>query len=40
MSKSTVGRNIKILKDAGVIRRKGSDKTGIWEILTDVEDVS
>jgi Fic family protein len=31
VSRSTVMRNIRILKDAGLIRRAGSDKTGRWE---------
>ena len=31
VSRSTVMRNIRILKDAGLIHRAGSDKTGRWE---------
>jgi fido (protein-threonine AMPylation protein)/DNA-binding transcriptional ArsR family regulator len=33
MSLSTVRRKIKTLKEAGVIERIGSDKTGYWKIL-------
>ena len=33
VSKSTVSRTIKKLKDKGLIRRCGSDRKGTWEIL-------
>lgn len=33
INERNVKRNIKLLKDAGIIRRVGSDKTGYWEIL-------
>jgi len=29
----TAQRNVKMLKEAGKIRRVGSDKTGYWEIV-------
>lgn len=32
-NKATIRRNIKKLKDLGVIKRKGSDKNGHWEVL-------
>ena len=31
--RSTVMRNIGKLKDAGILRRMGSKKTGYWEVL-------
>ena len=33
----TVKRHIKKLKESGNIERVGSDKTGYWKVLADVE---
>ena len=33
MSRSTVSRVIKKLKDTGIIKRSGSDKSGKWQII-------
>jgi predicted HTH transcriptional regulator len=33
ISLSTVKRNIKDLKEQGIIKRTGSDKTGYWKII-------
>ena len=29
----TIARNIKMLQEAGLIKRVGSDKTGYWQVL-------
>jgi len=31
--KSTIRRNIQLLKSRGILRRSGSKKAGYWEIL-------
>jgi len=36
-NRSTIMRNIRSLKDLGVLKRVGSDKTGHWEILNNDE---
>jgi ATP-dependent DNA helicase RecG len=35
LSRATVTRYIKKLKDKKVLKRVGSDKSGYWEILSD-----
>ena len=32
--RSTILRSIKALKNAGLIRKAGSNKTGRWEVVT------
>ena len=34
LSVRTVARDLKILRDAGKIRRIGSDRAGYWELLS------
>ena len=37
-NRSTIMRNIKKLKELGIIQRVGSDKDGYWDILNDEGD--
>ena len=37
--RSTITRNIAVLKEKGVIRRVGEDKNGYWEVLLDIKNV-
>jgi predicted HTH transcriptional regulator len=39
VNKSTITRNIAVLKEKGVIRRVGEDKNGYWEVLMDNKNV-
>ena len=39
VDRSTITRNIKVLKEKGVIRRVGEDKDGHWEVLIAIEKV-
>ena len=39
VDRSTITRNIKVLKEKGVIRRVGEDKDGHWEVLIAIENV-
>lgn len=32
-NEATIARNIKLLKEKGILERIGSDKTGHWEII-------
>ena len=36
VNRSTITRNIAVLKKKGVIRRVGEDKNGYWEVLLDI----
>ena len=36
VDRSTITRNIAVLKEKGVIRRIGEDKNGYWEVLLDI----
>lgn len=38
VDRSTITRNIGVLKEKGVIRRIGEDKNGYWEVLISIED--
>ena len=38
VDRSTITRNIRVLKEKGVIRRVGEDKDGHWEVLISKED--
>ena len=38
VDRSTITRNIKVLKEKGVIRRVGEDKDGHWEVLISIGD--
>ena len=38
VDRSTITRNIAVLKEKGVIRRVGEDKNGYWEVLISIED--
>ena len=38
VDRSTITRNIRVLKEKGVIRRIGEDKDGHWEVLISTED--
>ena len=38
VDRSTITRNIGVLKKKGVIRRIGEDKNGYWEVLISIED--
>mgnify|MGYP002625232467 CR=1 FL=1 len=40
VDRTTVRRNIAILKEKGYIRRIGEDKNGHWEVLISIEDCS
>ena len=37
--RTTVMRNIRTLKEQGVIRRVGEDKNGYWKVLLDIKNV-
>ncbi|MCR4958712.1 MAG: hypothetical protein K6B13_08965 [Prevotella sp.] len=37
VDRSTITRNIAVLKDKGVIRRVSEDKNGYWEVLLDIK---
>ena len=39
VDRSTITRNIAVLKEKGVIRRVGEDKNGYWEVLLDIENI-
>ncbi len=39
VDRSTITRNIAVLKEKGVIRRVGEDKNGYWEVLLDINIV-
>ena len=39
VDRSTITRNIAVLKDKGAIRRVGEDKNGYWEVLIAIENV-
>ena len=39
VDRSTIRRNIAVLKEKGVIRRVGEDKNGYWEVLLDIKIV-
>ena len=39
VDRSTITRNIAVLKEKGVIRRVGEDKNGYWEVLISIENV-
>ena len=39
VDRSTIRRNIAVLKEKGVIRRVGEDKNGYWEVLLDFKIV-
>ena len=39
VDRSTITRNIAVLKEKGVIRRVGEDKNGYWEVLSDIKIV-
>ena len=39
VDRSTIRRNIAVLKEKGVIRRVGEDKNGYWEVLLDTKIV-
>jgi len=39
VDRSTITRNIAVLKEKGVIRRVGEDKNGCWEVLIAIENV-
>ena len=38
VDRSTITRNIAVLKEKGVIRRVGGDKNGHWEVLLDIKN--
>ena len=38
VNRSTISRNIAVLKEKGVIRRVGEDKNGCWEVLIAIEN--
>ena len=37
VDRSTITRNIAVLKEKGAIRRVGEDKNGYWEVLLDIK---
>jgi predicted HTH transcriptional regulator len=39
VDRTTIRRNIAVLKEKGVIRRVGEDKNGYWEVLISIENV-
>ena len=39
VDRSTITRNIAVLKEKGVIRRVGEDKNGYWEVLLNIKNV-
>jgi predicted HTH transcriptional regulator len=39
VNRSTITRNIAVLKEKGVIRRVGEDKNGYWEVLIAIDNV-
>ena len=39
VDRTTIRRNIAVLKEKGVIRRVGEDKNGYWEVLLDIKIV-
>ena len=39
VDRTTIRRNIAVLKEKGVIRRVGEDKNGYWEVLLDIKFV-
>ena len=38
VDRSTITRNIKKLKEKGIIRRFGGDNNGYWEVLISIEN--
>ena len=38
VDRSTITRNIRVLKEKEVVRRIGEDKDGHWEVLISIED--
>ena len=39
VDRTTIRRNIAVLKEKGVIRRVGEDKNGYWEVLIAIDNV-
>ena len=39
VNRTTITRNIAVLKEIGAIRRVGEDKNGYWEVLLDIKIV-
>ncbi len=39
VDRTTIRRNIAVLKEIGAIRRVGEDKNGYWEVLLDIKIV-
>ena len=39
VDRTTIRRNIAVLKEKGVIRRVGEDKNGYWEVLIVIDNV-
>ena len=39
VDRTTIRRNIAVLKEKGVICRVGEDKNGYWEVLLDIKNV-
>ena len=39
VDRTTIRRNIAVLKEKGIIRRVGEDKNGCWEVLISIENV-
>ena len=39
VDRTTIRRNIAVLKEKGVIRHVGEDKNGYWEVLLDIKIV-
>ncbi len=37
LSKTSIDKNIKALKDKNYIKRQGSKKTGYWEVIEEKE---
>ena len=38
LSLPTIKKNIKILKDLGILSRQGSNRNGYWNILNNIDD--
>ena len=39
VDRTTIRRNIAVLKEIGAIRRVGEDKNGYWEVLIAIDNV-
>ena len=39
VDRTTIRRNIAVLKEKGAIRRVGEDKNGYWQVLISIENV-